>query len=327
MTRNTATADGPDQVIVHPPDRPTRLPSGGPNAVGFTLGLLSDEWNLLILRYAIQGARRYADWRDALPISHAVLTRRLATLTDMGVFERVRYQAGNRRLAYTLTKRGRDLWPVLLTIWAWEAAWVPVHVERLPRMVHQGCGQEFTPVLTCGACGRPVEPRDVAGAFGPSGSWPRSVPASSTRRRSESATGAGMFPETMTLIGNRWSAAILGAAFLGAHRFRDFAQWLGAPPATVAARLRTFCELGVFAQQPSPERSDRHRYRLTKKGRAFFPVAMTALAWGQRWFRAPEGPALVFTHRGCGQDFHARLACDRCSSVLRGAEVIVDGRA
>lgn len=323
MTPRPATADGPAEPLVHPPDRPTRLAPGGTNAVGYTLGLVSDEWNLLILRYAMAGARRYADWRDALPISHAVLTRRLAYLTEMGVFERTPYQGGNR-LAYTLTKRGRDLWPVLLAIWAWEAAWVPVHVERLPRMVHRGCGREFTPVLECAACGRPVEPRDVAGAFGPSGSWSRSVPAASTRRRSESTGTAGMFPETMALIGNRWSAAILGAAFLGARRFRDFAQWLGAPPSIVSARLRTFCELGVFAQEPNPERPDWHTYRLTKKGRAFFPVAMTALAWGQRWFRAPEGPALVFTHRACGQDFHGRLACDQCASPLRGSEVLVE---
>jgi DNA-binding HxlR family transcriptional regulator len=320
LTRQTAPAADPARPLVHPPDRPTRLPAGGTNAVGHTLGLLGDEWNLLILRYALLGARRYGEWRAALPISHTVLTRRLAALTEMGVLER----AGARRAEYVPTKRGRDLWPVLLSIWAWEAAWVPEHPERLPRMVHTACGREFRPVFECAACERPVDPRDIAGGFGPSGGWSRSVPTVTTRRRSESA---GMFPTTMALIGNRWSAVILGAAFQGAHRFRDFEQWLGAPPTIVSDRLRVFCDLGVFAQTPSAERPDRPTYRLTAKGRAFYPIIMTAVDWGQRWFRAAEGPALVYVHRDCGQDFHGRLACDRCGAVLRGTEVSVEPAA
>ncbi|RAY12970.1 transcriptional regulator [Actinomadura craniellae] len=300
------------------------MPAGGTNAVGLTLGLIGDEWNLLILRYALLGVRRYGEWRKALPISHAVLTRRLSALTEMGVFERVEYQASARRFEYVLTRRGRDLWPVLLTIWAWESRWVTAHVEQLPRMVHRGCGQEFRPVFGCAACGRAVDPRDVDGGFGPSGSWNRSVPEVTTRRRSSSTEGAGLFPETMALIGNRWSATLLGAAFQGAHRFRDFEQRLGAPPTIISDRLRVFCELGVFAQSPGAERADWLSYHLTEKGRAFYPVIMTAIDWGQRWFRAAEGPALVYTHRECGQDFQVRLSCNQCSALLRGTEVSVE---
>lgn len=119
------------------------------------------------------------------------------------------------------------------------------------------------------------------------------------------------------------SAALLGAAFQGAHRFRDFEQWLGAPPAIVSDRLRVFCELGVFVQTPGGERAAWSGYRLTEKGRAFHPVIMTAVDWGQRWFRAAEGPALVYTHRTCGQDLKVRLLCDRCGAVLRGTQVAV----
>ncbi|WP_308169713.1 winged helix-turn-helix transcriptional regulator [Acrocarpospora catenulata] len=304
------------------PEHPTPLPPGGPNAVGVTLGLIGDEWNLLILRYAMLGVRRYGEWRAALPISHAVLTRRLTALTDLAVFEKAEYGTHTGRLEYRLTRRGRELWPVLLTIWAWELDWVPEHVESLPVMVHQPCGQRFRPVLGCAACGEPVRSRDLAGGFGPSGSWARSVPVATTRRRSGvTLGGAGLFPQTMTLIGNRWSAAILGAAFQGLHRFRDFEQRLGAPPAIVAERLRAFCELGVFTQTPGEERAAWPSYRLTEKGRAFFPVVITAIDWGQRWFRAPEGPALVYTHRACGRNYHTRLSCDACHLPLRGHEI------
>ncbi|GAA3197975.1 hypothetical protein GCM10020255_101030 [Rhodococcus baikonurensis] len=40
----------------------TELPAGGPNALAVTLGLLGDEWNLWILRFALLGSRRYNDW-------------------------------------------------------------------------------------------------------------------------------------------------------------------------------------------------------------------------------------------------------------------------
>ncbi|GAA0953354.1 helix-turn-helix domain-containing protein [Actinocorallia libanotica] len=324
MTRPpTDPPGGTPRQVVHPPDRPTPLPPGGTNAVGWTLGLIGDEWNLLILRHAMLGVRRYGEWRQELPISHAVLTRRLHVLTEMGMFERVEYQRKAKRFEYVLTRRGRDLWPVLVAIWGWEAEWVQARPERLPRMAHRTCGRAFLPVLSCAACEKPARAADVTGGFGPSGTWSRSVPAATTRRRSASAEGAGMFPETMALIGNRWSAALLGAAFQGAQRFRDFEQRLGAPPTIISDRLRVFCELGVFTQVPGEDRADWQSYRFTEKGRAFYPVVMTAIDWGQRWFLADEGPALVYTHRDCGQDLRTRLICDQCGGLLQGTEVLV----
>jgi DNA-binding HxlR family transcriptional regulator len=260
-----------------------------------------------------------------LPISNSVLTNRLSRLAELGLMEKVAYQTRPTRYEYQLTKRGRDTWPILLAIWAWEMTWVARHEERLPAMVHARCGLAFQPMLVCGACRKPVEPRDVTGDFGPSGSWERSVPAATTRRRSGQSTSdqPGLFPQTMALIGNRWSSALLGAAFLGAHRFKDFEQRLGAPPTMVADRLRTFCELGVLEPSPGTERPDWLSYHLTAKGRAFFPVVMCTIDWGHRWFRAPEGRALVYRHSECRRVFQPRLACDQCQNLLRGNEVVI----
>ena len=65
-----------------------------------------------------------------------------------------------------------------------------------------------------------------------------------------------------------------------------------------------------------------NRYRLTEKGRAFFRVLVTALQWAQRWFPAPEGPAVILTHTGCGRRFSPGLVCDQCAAPLRGDQVI-----
>ncbi len=295
------------------------LSRGGTNAVGRILGLLGDEWTLLIIQQALLGATRYCEFIERLPISNSVLTNRLRALTDDGLLVRTVYQTRPLRAEYLISPRGRALWPVLLSIWEWERRWVPEHVQRLPGMHHTLCGSDFAPVLTCRSCAEAVTEKQVKARWGPSGSWPRSVPEAVTRRRA-SAEGdrqqAGLFPETMSIFGNRWSAALLVCAFLGTNRFTDFQTQLGVPPTLLAGRLQTFCANGVLSQTNA-------RYQLTEKGRAFFPVIITALQYGQQWFRAPEGPAVLITHLGCGQPFTGELTCDQCAAPLKGVQVSV----
>ncbi len=304
-------------------------PESGPaeNSNAIALGLIGDEWNLTIIRLAIMsGVRRYKDFRDRLGIANSVLTARLRRLTEVGVFTMSQYSQAPSRYEYVLTERGRDLWKVLLTIWSWEAVWVTEHIEPLPPMYHTECGEEFSPVMHCQACGQPAGIRDVRGTFGPSGGFARSVPRATTRRRSAGGSpGPGLVPQTIELIGNRWSASALAAAFLGARRFTDMLVMMGAPPTIVSDRLRTFCQMGVLETVVTKAGSGRVEYRLTDKGRAFFPHVMVMLDWGDRWFRAPEGPATLLTHTTCGAEFHPVLRCSACLRELRGSQIQVGG--
>ena len=283
-----------------------------PNAIGASLGLLGDEWTLLIVQQAQQGVRRYSRLQTRLGIGPTVLAARLATLTESGVLEKV---PDGGRYAYELTRSGRELWALLLCIWAWEQTWV--QGEALPTMRHHDCGEVFRPVLACAACGAATGAPDVDIELGPSGAIARSVPTGSNRRRAGSARaeGPGLFPETMTLMGSRWSSALLGCAFLGARRFSEFEAILGAPPNVVAERLRTFVALGVLDGG----------YRLTPKGLDFFPAVATLVAWGERWHPAPDGPALIATHRDCGAGFVPTLRCSCCGALLRRASIAVEG--
>ena len=297
--------------------RPTELAAGGTNAVGRMLGLLGDEWTLLLVQQAILGATRYGDFAARLPISHAVLTRRLQTMVDEGLLTRQSYQARPPRFDYVLTPRGSSLWPVLTTIWDWERQWVPDHAASLPTMRHAACGAAFQPAMTCRHCTEAVTEKDVVAHWGPSGSWPRSIPVQSTRRRSvtDAPHGrAGLFPETTSIFGNRWAFALLVAAFVGTTRFTDFQAQLGAPPGSLADRLQIFTANAVLT-------SSGGRYSLTEKGRAVFPVLITALGWAQRWFVAPEGSTVELSHQACGERFDAVLTCDQCAGALRGADV------
>ena len=281
------------------------------------LGLLGDEWTLLVIQQALMGATRYGEFQARLPISHSVLSSRLQSLTRDGLLERRTYQTNPPRAEYLTTPRSRSLWPVLVSIWDWERHWVPDHAGTLPVMRHTACGGDFAPQLTCHACGEAVSEKDVVAQWGPSGSWARSVPTAATRRRSvaDQQNGeAGLFPQTMSVLGNRWAFALLVAAFVGISRFTDFQMQLGAPPGSIADRLSIFVANGVLAVADN-------RYRLTEKGRALFPVLISALQWAQRWFPAPEGAAAVLTHNPCGRRFTAVMTCDQCSRPLRGTQV------
>jgi DNA-binding HxlR family transcriptional regulator len=305
---------------------PTTLEAGGTNAVGRMLGLLGDEWTLLIVQQALLGVTRYGQFKAALPISNSVLTARLSMLEREELLERHVYQSNPLRAEYLTTPRSRSLWPVMLAIWDWERQWVAEHVDVLPTMRHETCGSAFSPVLSCGSCGKPVAAKEISAEWGPSGTWERSVPESVTRRRSEADPthgGAGLFPETMTIFGNRWASALMGAAFRGVTRFTDFESSLKAPPTLVADRLRAFCAIGVLVAAQNEKRPDWAEYRLTEKGRAFFPVVAATLQWAEAWFRAPEGPSLVQTHRSCGQEFVPTFGCDQCGEALAGHDITI----
>jgi DNA-binding HxlR family transcriptional regulator len=289
------------------------VPQSEPNAVARMLGLLGDEWTLLVLQQALMGATRYGDFQSRLPISHSVLSSRLRSLTGDGLLERLVYQTNPPRAEYLTTARSRSLWPMLVSIWNWERLWVPEHPDALPSMRHTVCAEDFVPQVSCRSCGELVSEKDVVAQWGPSGSWTRSVPAAVTRRRSATSQ-AGLFPQTMAVLGNRWAFAILVAAFVGVSRFTDYQTQLGAPPGSIADRLSIFEANGVLVAADN-------RYRLTEKGRALFPVLISALQWAQRWFRAPEGAAVVLTHTACGGHFTAVITCDQCTRPLHGTEI------
>jgi len=310
----------PAAVENHDPDAPTVLPAGGPNAIGQMLGLLGDEWNLLIIRQAIMGATHYAQFLSQLSISNSVLTHRLRNLVASGLLARRVHPTARARTEYLLTARSRSLWTVMLLMWAWDRDWVDVHQEKVLEMYHKACGQAFTPVLRCRGCGATVTHSDVALALGPSGSWDRSTPAAATRRRTDH--DPELYPETMSVFGNRWAAALLVASFLGTTRFTEFQAQLGAPPSSLAERLQTFSRIGVLTTSarggaPTEEwGSPRLEYVLTEKGKAFFPVLAGVITWAQYWFRAADGPAVLLTHKGCGARFRGELVCDHCLTLV-----------
>ena len=134
-------------------------------SVAQCLEVVGEWWSMLIIRDAFMGVSRFEDFQGRLGISRNILRDRLNSLVDSGVLVRVPYSEHPPRFDYQLTKKGRDLWPVLTTMRQWGDTYAapsgpPVEV------VHASCGKTTHVELVCGECGERVTSRDVTAVAG-----------------------------------------------------------------------------------------------------------------------------------------------------------------
>lgn len=80
---------------------------------------VGEWWSMLILREAVHGATRFDQFQKALGIAPNMLTRRLEALVGSGLLERRPYSKRPPRHEYVLTERGRDVWPVIVSLMVW----------------------------------------------------------------------------------------------------------------------------------------------------------------------------------------------------------------
>ena len=89
-----------------------------PCTIARSADMLGDHWNLLLIRQACLGTRRFDDFQAALGIGRNILTQRLTRLVDEGLLTRVEYQqnpratsTGSPTRAATPTRSSRP-WPL-----------------------------------------------------------------------------------------------------------------------------------------------------------------------------------------------------------------------
>ena len=129
-------------------------------SVARALSVVGDRWTLMILRDAFLGARRFEQF-GAVGLTRHRLADRLRRLVAEGIFERVPYQERPRRFEYRLTPKGRDLYPVIVSLVRWGDRWMAGDDGPPVELVHRDCGHVVMPELACPHCARPVGPRDM----------------------------------------------------------------------------------------------------------------------------------------------------------------------
>jgi DNA-binding HxlR family transcriptional regulator len=145
------------------------------------LEVVGEWWSPLILRDVMLGVSRFDELQARLRISRNILNQRLTHLVASGVLERVAYQDHPPRYDYRLTEKGRDLWTVLTAMRQWGDKWAAPQGPPV-EAVHRSCGHRTEAVLTCSACGEPLQPTDLEPVLGPGATDPTFIPPRRGRR-------------------------------------------------------------------------------------------------------------------------------------------------
>ena len=126
--------------------------------------------------------------------------------------------------------------------------------------------------------------------------------------------------KALELLGERWTLLVIREAFLGTRRFEAFAERLDIARNVLTARLSRLVEEGVLDRVRYQERPERFEYRLTEKGIDLWPVVVSLLQFGDRYY-APDGPPVELIHKNCGGHVDAHRTCDTCGQRLTARDV------
>lgn len=136
-------------------------------SVARTLSVIGDRWSLLILRDIFLGTHRFEDLCKQLGVSRPALTQRLRKLEQQNVLQKRAYQEKPPRFEYHLTKKGIDLYPIIMTMAQWGDKWQddgngpPIEYE------HKVCGHKTQPLMCCSECHEPLNAWEVSSQIGP----------------------------------------------------------------------------------------------------------------------------------------------------------------
>ena len=97
-----------------------------PCPISTTLDILGDKWTLLVIRDLFLGKRLYGEFIESPEgIPTNILADRLKRLEAAGLITKKAYQERPLRHAYSLTRKGADLLPVLTEIMRWANRHIP----------------------------------------------------------------------------------------------------------------------------------------------------------------------------------------------------------
>lgn len=138
-------------------------------SVGRTLDVVGEKWSFQVLREVFLGVRRFEDMHVHAGIPRQVLSKRLASLVEAGLLEKVPYRddGARERHEYRLTEAGLELRTALVALMAWGDRHLADPAGPALRAVHRGCGEPVELVARCAAGHDAGGPADLGFAPGP----------------------------------------------------------------------------------------------------------------------------------------------------------------
>ena len=128
-------------------------------SIARALEIVGERWTLLIVRELLLKSRRFSDLERRLAVSKNILTNRLDKLVQLGVVEGIAYEEARDWRRYTLTEKGRALFPVINALLNWGDVYDAPN--GAPAIVEHSCGGPAGHRLVCETCGEPVDALNV----------------------------------------------------------------------------------------------------------------------------------------------------------------------
>ncbi|MBL8385440.1 MAG: helix-turn-helix transcriptional regulator [Burkholderiales bacterium] len=132
----------------------------------------ADRWAHLILSAVFLGCRSFDVLARETGAATNILAHRLGVLVAAGFLVKRRAADDGRRFDYALTDRGRDVYPLTITLVQWADRWLPRKGGAPMLRIHRGCGAVLDARVVCSACGGELLPRDVTFTLPPAAPAP-----------------------------------------------------------------------------------------------------------------------------------------------------------
>ena len=136
-------------------------------SVAQALAQIGDAWTLMILRDAFNGITRFDEFEAELGIATNTLADRLQRLTQAGILDRRALPTDRRVVEYRLTRKGRDLHPLLVALAQWGERWEPDPRGARVVFLERNTGKPIARVRVRSGSGRALAPHDVVPRPGP----------------------------------------------------------------------------------------------------------------------------------------------------------------
>ena len=131
---------------------------------------VGEWWSLLIVRECTQGSTRFDEFQRELGIARNILTARLQRLTEVGILERFPLEDRANTDGYRLTKKGEDLYPVVVALMQWGDNWCTRTGKPPTALVEDATGRPIERLTVHAEGGKPLSFRQVRFTPGPGAS-------------------------------------------------------------------------------------------------------------------------------------------------------------